>query len=85
MQERLDAELVAAGAPDPPGQLERARPDARPGRLVERGELEQLGDAGRLVGPVRLTDSDPARVARSNTSASVVPIVSTRASARARS
>ena len=61
LQERLDAQLIAAGVADALGQLERARPDARPGRIVDRGELEQLGDAGRLVGAMRGADPDPVR------------------------
>ena len=40
VEERFDPELIAAGAPDPPGQLERTRPDAGFGALVDRGELE---------------------------------------------
>ena len=61
-QECLHAQLIAAGVPHASGEMERARPDTFPGRVVDRGELEQLGDAGRLVGPMSGADPDPVRV-----------------------
>jgi hypothetical protein len=62
LQERLYSQLIAARAADAPGKLERARPDARPGRTVDGGKLQQLGDAGRLVGAMRGADPGPVRI-----------------------